>query len=170
MLEDIQSLLETNEDWHGPVRAGNCVGCHSPHGGEEYRLLKRPYPATFYSPFDIANYSLCFSCHEEALVLEPETSTLTFFRDGTRNLHFLHVNREDRGRTCRACHEVHASPHPSHIRDTVPFGNYDLPLNFQKHESGGSCFPACHVKQSYQYGSPEHGEARSHQPEKEPGS
>jgi len=46
------------------------------------------------------------------VVTEPETRTLTNFRDGARNLHFLHVNKAVRGRTCRACHEVHASKQP----------------------------------------------------------
>lgn len=148
-LADMKSLLETNKEWHGPIREGGCTGCHEPHGGANFRLLKEPFPASFYSPYKTENYALCFSCHESTVAAEELTKTLTGFRDGDRNLHFLHVNKSDRGRTCRACHEVHASTHPRHIRDSVPYGNWDLPINFEQTENGGSCLPGCHGSKIY---------------------
>jgi predicted CXXCH cytochrome family protein len=65
-------------------------------------------------------------------------------------MHWVHVNQE-KGRTCRACHEVHASTHPAHIRDAVPFGNtgWMLELNYQQTAEGGSCSPGCHKPRSY---------------------
>lgn len=148
-LQNMEALLEKYTNWHGPLKTGNCSGCHQPHGGENFRLLKKPFPKKFYSAFDTANYELCFSCHESALVQEERTTTLTKFRDGDHNLHFLHVNKEKRGRTCRACHEVHASSNPMHIRDTVPYGKWDLPIQFNKTATGGSCLPGCHEREEY---------------------
>ena len=67
------------------------------------------------------------------------------------NLHYLHVNRETKGRTCRACHETHASSNEQHIRESVPFGTggWQLPIGFKKSASGGSCAPGCHAPYKY---------------------
>lgn len=149
LLTNMKALLDENEDWHGPIQEGECSGCHEIHGGENFRFVMEAYPAEFYSPYDPANYELCFTCHDPAMVRNEYTRTLTGFRDGDRNLHFLHVNKEERGRTCRACHEVHASQKPRHIRESVPYGKWDLPLNYEKSELGGTCSPGCHASQTY---------------------
>ncbi|MBI5095235.1 MAG: cytochrome c3 family protein [Candidatus Hydrogenedentes bacterium] len=148
-LTNMKQLLADNKEWHGPIRDGGCTGCHEAHGGANFRLLKQPYPATFYSAYQPDNYALCFTCHEPMMAKEEFTKTLTGFRDGDRNMHFLHVNKADRGRTCRACHEVHASTHPRHIRESVPYGNWSLPINFAITEQGGSCQPGCHAAKTY---------------------
>jgi len=124
------------------------------HGSDHFRLLADSYPPIFYSPFAEENYALCFLCHEKSLVRTATTSDLTSFRNGDENLHFLHVNKERRGRTCRACHQTHASNQPKHIRKSVPYGMWDLPLNFKKTETGGSCLPGCHVKKNYDRDNP----------------
>ncbi len=134
---------------HGPVAEKDCEGCHTTHGSEHFRLLAMGYPSQFYSPFSKENYALCFSCHSESIVLTRETSDLTDFRNGDTNLHFLHVNKERRGRTCRSCHATHASNKPRHIRESVPYGNWDLPVGFEKSETGGSCAPGCHLPYTY---------------------
>lgn len=135
---------------HGPVRTGDCDGCHPPHSSNHARLLRADYPPEFYKPYADESYSLCFNCHEKSLVEEERTLTLTRFRDGNQNLHFLHV-RKDKGRTCRACHEIHASGQPGHIRKSVPFGasGWLLPINFTRTDSGGSCAPGCHKEKTY---------------------
>ncbi len=148
-LMNMKALLVTNENWHKPIRDSFCTGCHRPHGSKYFRILKKPFPPTFYSPFDPKNYALCFSCHEQTIVRDAKTRTLTKFRDGDKNLHFLHVNKEERGRTCRACHEVHASKHPYHIRDEVPYGKWMMPIGYKKTANGGSCDPGCHDRRSY---------------------
>ncbi|MHB8875519.1 MAG: cytochrome c3 family protein, partial [Myxococcaceae bacterium] len=131
-LVNFKKLLEENPKWHGPVAAKDCSACHRPHGGDEFRLLVNPYPAKFYSPYDPRNYALCFECHDESMVKDAQTTTLTSFRDGKRNLHFLHVNKADLGRTCRACHDVHAARQDHIIRDGVPYGSkgWVLKLNY----------------------------------------
>lgn len=148
-IANMKELFEKNKDWHGPVREKDCSGCHEVHGGQYFRMLLQNYPKEFYAPFSQDQYSLCFNCHQPTLVQDPTTTTLTGFRDGDRNLHYLHVNKKVKGRTCRACHETHASQHPKHIREGVPFGQWLLPIRFQKTATGGTCTPGCHATKTY---------------------
>jgi predicted CXXCH cytochrome family protein len=150
ILTDMAELLADNPHYHGPIREGKCTACHQPHADKNFRLLHNEYPPEFYAPFDIERYKLCFSCHQPDLVLNKAGTGLTGFREGDQNLHFVHVNREN-GRSCRACHEVHASKEAFHIRESVPYGDsgWMLPINFQQAENGGSCAPGCHKKRSY---------------------
>jgi predicted CXXCH cytochrome family protein len=152
LLTNYKKWLDANTVKHAPVQAKDCSACHRTHGGENFRLLIADYPATFYAAYDRKNYALCFSCHNEKVVSEPETRTLTNFRDGSRNLHFLHVNKADRGRACRACHEVHASRQPLHVRDGVPYGptGWVLKINYTKTPTGGQCARTCHDTKSYE--------------------
>ena len=108
----------------------------------------------FYAPFHVEDYALCFSCHSQDLVLTKETSNLTDFRNGDLNLHYLHVNKPQRGRTCRSCHATHASNLPKHIRESVPFGTWSLPIEFKKTQTGGSCAPGCHLPKKYDRNDP----------------
>jgi predicted CXXCH cytochrome family protein len=146
---DIKNLLAANPYPHGPIQNRDCSGCHNPHSSPYSRLLTNQYPQVFYAPFFISNYDLCFRCHDAALATEESTTSATEFRDGDRNLHFVHVNKTSHGRTCRSCHEVHASANPQHIATTVPFGNWELPVKYEKTENGGSCTPGCHALQEY---------------------
>ena len=150
-LTNMKRLLAENPAQHGPVADKDCSACHLPHGGDNFRLLTKAYPAEFYSPYDPKLYSLCFDCHEESMVKEAKTTTLTKFRNGDQNLHYLHVNKDERGRTCRACHEVHASQQKHQIRDAVPYGHtgYMLKINFTQTATGGTCAKTCHVTRSY---------------------
>ena len=149
LLTNMKKLLEENKDHHGPIREKNCAGCHNPHGSDEFRILREKYPANFYMPFKIESYKLCFKCHEQTIVQIPETTTITNFRNGNDNLHFKHINSPTKGRTCRACHETHASNYPKHIRKSVPFGNWEFDINYEKTETGGSCLPGCHKRKRY---------------------
>jgi predicted CXXCH cytochrome family protein len=139
---------------HGPIQQGNCSGCHNVHGGEISRLLTKPYSEAFYQSFEVEKYDLCFSCHDKQLVQTASTKGLTGFRNGERNLHFVHVNMADRGRSCRACHETHASRQPLHIRESVPYGSWQLPINFKREAAGGSCAPGCHQAYTYNRDNP----------------
>ncbi len=149
VLIDMAARLRDSKVWHKPVTEDDCSGCHRPHGSANFRLLKKPFPASFYAKFSTADYGLCFSCHEEEIVTVESSSSVTRFRDGGRNLHFLHVNKKRRGRTCRACHAVHASSEPLHVRERVPFGRWMMPINFERSEDGGSCQPGCHKRVRY---------------------
>ena len=148
-IANMKALLSGGKSVHGPIAEKNCAACHEIHGGSNFRLLVKEYPPEFYAPFREESYALCFSCHEKNIVHDAKTTTLTGFRNGETNLHYLHVNRETKGRTCRACHETHASEHEKHIRDKVPFGKWEMPIGFKKTLTGGSCSPGCHMP--YQY-------------------
>lgn len=139
---------------HGPVADKDCNGCHQAHGSDHFRLLIKDYPPQFYASYSEDKYDLCFSCHPSDLTRTERTADLTEFRNGSSNLHFLHVNKDQRGRTCRACHQTHASDLPNHIRETVPYGMWDLPVQFGKTETGGSCTPGCHVAKEYDRNNP----------------
>jgi len=154
VLGSFAAEIEDKIFLHGPVAQDDCHGCHVSHGSEHFRLLAKEYPPQFYAPFSKKNYELCFSCHPETVVLTKRTSDLTDFRNGDLNLHFLHVNKARRGRTCRSCHATHASNLPKHIRESVPYGVWDLPIQFQKTVTGGSCKPGCHLPFAYDRQSP----------------
>jgi len=106
---------------------------------------------TFYTKFDLKKYDLCFTCHEANIVLTSKTTTLTNFRNGEVNLHFVHVNRDDKGRSCKTCHDVHASNLPNHMALSVPFegSGWAMPIEYEKSATGGSCAPGCHKPRTY---------------------
>lgn len=134
---------------HGPVKEGDCSACHDPHGADHNSILREAYPDGFYTTWDPKRYQLCFGCHEESAFRDPQTASLTEFRDGDVNLHHLHVNRESKGRSCSACHKTHASSLPNHMAETVPFGKWNMPLRFIESATGGSCSPGCHATATY---------------------
>jgi predicted CXXCH cytochrome family protein len=147
-IVDMKSWIEVNPEHHGPIRNSTCTPCHQPHGSDQFRILRHEFPREFYRPFALETYELCFTCHEKTIVLDERTTTLTDFRNGDKNLHYIHVNRE-KGRTCRACHEIHAGTKPKRIKDMVPFGKWAYPVNFEMTEYGGSCLPGCHTLRAY---------------------
>ena len=157
VLPDVACLLKENPRHHGPIREGKCGPCHDPHASAHPNLLVKEYPQLFYAGFDTGNYALCFECHIEALALAEEGYGVTEFRDQKRNLHFTHVNKESRGRTCLTCHEVHASAQPFHIRDTVPFGprGWEIEISYTRLPNGGFCASGCHAAILYDRGAGE---------------
>ncbi len=133
---------------HKPVKKGRCSTCHRAHASPNHRLLKKPYPASFYSSYAKKAY-FCIGCHKKKAFEEARTLTATGFRNGNLNLHYRHVNR-DKGRTCRACHHHHGSPNEKLIRNSVPFGERFITIeNFELTETGGTCGPTCHTQVSY---------------------
>ena len=133
---------------HGPVEDATCGECHGVHGAEHSRLLRYNFTENFVEPFSVDAYALCFTCHDSRLVTERQTTSATNFRDGDRNLHAVHVNAEE-GRSCRACHDTHASRNVSMIRESTPYGQWRIPLNAAITEIGGTCASGCHKKQEY---------------------
>jgi predicted CXXCH cytochrome family protein len=150
-LVNMKALIETGKSLHGAVTQRGCVECHAIHGSDHRRLLVNEYPSEVYYPFSESSYALCFGCHDRSLVLDAKTVGATGFRNGEENLHFVHVNKEKRGRSCRVCHDAHAANHEKHIRDDVPFGpgGWKLPINYRQLPDGGSCGGACHVPYEY---------------------
>lgn len=148
-VADMEKLLAENPSHHGPIADKDCSACHNTHGSTHFRILREKYPKKFYTSFNPDNFALCFMCHNDTLVKDAKTTTLTNFRNGDQNLHYVHVNKKPKGRTCRACHDAHATTNPKHVRDAVPFGAYQLPIGFTKVKNGGGCLPGCHQEFKY---------------------
>ncbi|MCX7793167.1 MAG: cytochrome c3 family protein [Thermodesulfovibrionales bacterium] len=150
-LECHKKFIDIKRDryLHGPINNGDCSSCHDSHGSQYRKLLVMDFPEELYVPYNEKAYALCFSCHNRDLLRYPDTSFATGFRDGNRNLHYLHVNKKDKGRSCRFCHTIHGGTLPKLIAEKVRFGNWDLPVGFTKTETGGTCAPGCHRKYTY---------------------
>ncbi len=149
--EETDQYIGAQDFLHGPVQDGDCNACHDPHGSDHHRMLHKYFPSEFYIGYQEENYALCFECHNHEIATNLKTETLTDFRDGDRNLHYVHVNKDVKGRSCRACHQAHASTQATHIRTSVPYGTIDweLPVTFTKTEDGGSCRVGCHAPKEY---------------------
>ena len=140
----------TGKSVHAPVAKGDCVACHAPHGSNFRKLLRNNFPEPFYMSYDAENFSLCFGCHNRDIAADRRTDTNTNFRDGDRNLHYLHVNKPDRGRSCKTCHDPHAADQPKLIKKRIPgFGRWEIPINYEKNATGGTCTVGCHKPRSY---------------------
>ncbi len=150
-IANMKSIIETGKSLHGAVTQRGCVECHEIHGGGHKRLLTNEYPSDLYFPFSESNYALCFSCHDRQLVLLANTDSATSFRNGDTNLHYVHVNRDQKGRSCKICHDTHAATHDKHIREEVPFGpgGWKLPIKFETLPDGGRCGAGCHAPFEY---------------------
>jgi predicted CXXCH cytochrome family protein len=129
---------------HQPIADGKCTPCHQPHGGANAKLLVKAFPTRPYVAYTGEEYGLCFECHNRELLQYADTSFATQFRDGERNLHFLHVNDPQKGRSCVFCHGVHGSAGAKLVEEGVKFGQWSLPIKFVKTETGGGCAPGCH--------------------------
>ena len=148
-IPDMSRVLASGNSLHGKITINECSACHQIHGGDLFHLLNKQYPSEFYSSFREENYALCFSCHGPMLAEVSPTTKLTGFRNGDRNLHVVHVNQKAKGRTCRACHEIHSIDREKFIRDSVPFGDAIIQTGYKKTATGGSCTPSCHQHFSY---------------------
>ncbi|UCC78656.1 MAG: cytochrome C [Candidatus Zixiibacteriota bacterium] len=148
---ELRDYVDAQQYKHGPVKQGDCNACHNPHGSENHKILKKYFPEEFYASYAEENYAMCFECHNSQVAKDPRTTTLTDFRNKDINLHYLHVNKEIKGRSCRSCHQAHASSQEKHVRTSVPYGkiSWDLPVTFTKNENGGSCVVGCHAPKEY---------------------
>lgn len=154
-LRNIKADIEGKKFLHGPIAKGTCKACHDPHGSDSFRMLPGSYPATLYAPYKDGIYDGCLKCHEKNLLRFPETSIYTGFRNGKRNLHYVHVVNKQKGRTCRVCHEPHASDGEKLISTGgQKFGSWNIPINFTISATGGSCAPGCHKPFDYDRDNP----------------
>jgi predicted CXXCH cytochrome family protein len=149
-LRNIREEIEDKLVIHPPIEDEGCSGCHDPHGSGHDALLNGPYPGTVYAPYDEDAYDLCFQCHDKELLTSRDSESATDFRNGSLNLHNLHVAIERKGRTCKACHMSHGSDGEKLINpEGIPFGSWKIPVRFEMTENGGSCIPGCHQGMVY---------------------
>jgi predicted CXXCH cytochrome family protein len=146
----MQATIAEARYQHEPVKAGECASCHNPHGSSNSRLLVASYPEEFYAPYRGENFALCYTCHEQSAMEYARTSEATGFRNGDRNLHFVHVNKADKGRVCKACHGVHGADQPRLIQSAIPgFGKWEIPITYTQTKTGGGCVVGCHKPKTY---------------------
>lgn len=149
VVASVSDILDPARFKHSPIADGQCGGCHTTHGGDQPLLLQRALATEFYEPFAVENYELCFGCHDRQLAERETTDALTKFRNGERNLHFVHVAAEEFGRNCRVCHGAHTGEFEALIRGQVKFGNWDMPVKFERWPTGGTCNTGCHPPYAY---------------------
>ncbi len=145
-----QPMIKSTDIYqHGPVAEDKCELCHAQHGSFFPNLLKDNFAPDFFNDYQKGTYKFCFRCHKIDLLMFPKTSYNTGFRDGKKNLHFLHVNRPSRGMSCKLCHRTHAAGLPKLMAQQAIFGDWQMPINYKMTENGGSCSPGCHKAKSY---------------------
>ena len=146
-LSNMEQLFKSSKTIHPPFKRCSQV-CHNAHGSANNNLLNIPFPEDEYVPADNASFGLCFECHDSEKISDSTTTTATNFRNGDKNLHFVHINGE-KGRKCTMCHNVHATNNQHLIKDKVKFGSWDFNMNHKSNETGGSCLPGCHNERKY---------------------
>ena len=140
---------------HGLKQELDCSLCHDPHASNNNSLLKFKFPKERKNEYDEEIYELCFQCHLRSLVAERYTWEKTNFRDGSKNLHFVHVKANKRN--CNLCHDIHSSNNELFVREFKVYPKdplskkYINKFKFLASNSGGSCEQNnCHANhQSY---------------------
>lgn len=146
---NIKNELDRNKYVHGAITKNGCSVCHEPHAASQKNLLKETFTsATYVSGKTKDSLSLCFKCHNIALLEKEKDIEVTGFRNGNKNLHFKHVYKA-KGRNCTNCHGVHSGPNEFLLVDNAKFGQWTMPLKFTKTEEGGKCITACHAPKEY---------------------
>jgi len=103
----LEDLSEKYACLHGPVAGGYCTACHDPHSSKNEKLLK------------FKGDELCFYCHQEKHVFRNE----------------MHEGLD--GMACSDCHNSHGGEQKFLIEEHVPFGNWEMNMNFIPGEEGG---------------------------------
>jgi predicted CXXCH cytochrome family protein len=147
-LTNIKQLLKNSKVMHGAIEQEGCSGCHAAHASRYPSLLTAAFPAGEYTSAQPDSFALCFNCHDKALLIDEVVKTETNFRNENQNLHFTHING-DKGRNCNVCHDMHGSQSDHLIAGKVKFGNWEMPMNYNSRENGGSCLTGCHSEKKY---------------------
>ncbi|NOQ24661.1 MAG: OmpA family protein [Bacteroidales bacterium] len=145
--KNIKQKLKSGNNIHAPVDEG-CVICHKPHASNNQAILNSNFPSGNYAEASAENFALCFECHDSDLMLSEFTTDATNFRDGNVNMHYVHINGT-KGISCKMCHDSHATKGKFLIIDKVPFGKWEMDMNFVEKELGGSCATGCHAEKEY---------------------
>jgi predicted CXXCH cytochrome family protein len=148
VIQNMKVKYEVSKYKHSAIESGGCTGCHQPHSSNHQALLVNSYPEGNFVNGTPETYELCFNCHDASMITEQNTDNATGFRNGTGNLHYLHVQGE-KGRNCSICHDIHASANKFLIKSRTTLGTWEMPMHFLFKETGGSCRTGCHIELSY---------------------
>ncbi|MCX6273573.1 MAG: cytochrome c3 family protein [Bacteroidetes bacterium] len=148
VIPNMKQIVEKSKYVHGAIENNGCTACHNPHFSNTANLLVGKFPSEFYTPAVTDSFALCFTCHDSQLMTEKTTTSATTFRNGDKNLHFVHINGS-KGRTCKDCHEMHAGNTPHLIRESLTFGNWTMKIVYTASENGGTCQTGCHAVKTY---------------------
>lgn len=146
----IKEIIDQAVSQHDPVANGVCWDCHTPHASDYRPFLLDAYPEAFYTAFEEKKFALCFGCHDAGAILYERTSEATAFRNRDANLHYLHVNRAQKGRVCKGCHGVHGAGQERLLLNRVPnFGQWSIPLTWASEGERATCYVGCHKPKTY---------------------
>ena len=145
--QNIETKMVFDKYVHPPAKE-SCSQCHNPHVSDNDYLLQEVFLDDSYVSGKIESVAQCFQCHKSEIIKSISGSGRTKFRNGDKNLHYLHFTKK-KGRNCVSCHDVHSSNNQHLIADKILFGNWNMPLNFKISKTGGSCLPGCHKKKVY---------------------
>ena len=133
-----------NNDQGPGAGAGN-TGPKGPHGSRFTPLLERQLLLTDFTPYNAANFDLCFKCHNSSVVVSSQPTSWQY--------HQIHI--VNAATACTTCHDSHASSQPHLINFNT---DYVQPYNgvLQYNSFGGNhgnctltCHGTNHIAQSY---------------------
>lgn len=133
---------------HEPLSEGQCDDCHLHHVSDNYHLLSAAFPKGNYTKPKVKSFEMCFQCHDSDKITSKVTTTATSFRDGSKNLHSLHVMKK-KSISCQSCHDMHGADNAHLLGNVVYFGKWEMPIGFKVTPTGGTCLPGCHVQYEY---------------------
>lgn len=147
-IDNISLALKSGNIIHGAIEGDGCLTCHKGHASDKYKLLNDAFPQSAYANGSKEEYSLCFACHDSQIMEVEKTTTITGFRNGDRNIHYVHLTGT-KSRSCAVCHNVHGSPNQHLINTEASFGRWKMNMKYYVTTNGGSCMPGCHQEESY---------------------
>jgi predicted CXXCH cytochrome family protein len=136
--------------------------CHNAHQSPRETLLTAPFDGGLRVRFSEDAFALCFNCHDVDAFQEPVVDDETGFRQGDRNLHYVHLigdagsnrygieQKRKKRMSCTGCHLLHASSQPKLIRPSRKRGTVTVyTIDYQETGQGGSCVVGCHKPRQY---------------------
>jgi hypothetical protein len=118
----------------GPGNGG--TGPKGPHGSAFVPLLERRLLLTDQTPYNSANFALCYKCHSSTVVDSEQTTSWRY--------HKKHI--EEFRAACTTCHDSHGSSQPHLINfNTAYVQPYNGVINYTSTGvNHGSCTLSCH--------------------------
>ncbi|MEI6306254.1 MAG: cytochrome c3 family protein [Deltaproteobacteria bacterium] len=133
---ELKEDKESVNSLHPGISAWSCEICHTP---ENYPLKKLPLEDQL---------AICNECHNRNQLVQAETRTGTKFRDGPKNLHYIHSEELYHIR-CTNCHDIHSSRQLHLIRSNGSRYVLDVTIDYTANSYGGSCVTSCHKPRGY---------------------